>query len=179
MNNGMEACYGYKRESTLPNVNPIQCIFLQKKPPIFVKMSSGRNNTPNYNQNNSSSSKSRRILYAGDPTSRYSTGPFSYRNPSTTARCTSSYHKFTCGHASALKVQRVAACAACAIVSPRQCTSAPILVEIPAKCINCQPSHRQEPNGDLARLTRRDRARETFEEWLGNSNRHGDSHSDD
>src|SRR6266480_3370985 len=176
MNNGMEAFYEYKREFHTAQ-RESNSKYLPAEKNTFVKMSSGQNNTPDYTQNNSSSSKSR-WLYAGDPTSRYSTGPFSYRNPSMTARCTSSYSKFTCGHASALNVQRVAACTACALTSPRQCTPEPILVEIPAKCVNCQPSHRQERNGNLSLLTRQDRARETIEEWRENSNRHGDSDSD-
>lgn len=152
-------------------------------------MSSSRNHGSNCNQNQGSSSNSRQTYwssgsnpyarsYAGNPYSRYSTGPFSYRNPSTTARCTSSYQSYTCGHVSSPAVRRVASCAACTRGNSRQCIPTPIQVEIAAKCISCQPSHRQGPNGDLKPLTWRDRIEEVFQEWQQNSNIQGDSDSD-
>jgi hypothetical protein len=108
--------------------------------------------------------------YAGNPYSRYETGPFSYESPSTTARCTSSYHRYVCGHTSSVRIQRVAGCIACATESPHPCTPRVIQVAIPTKCVSCQPHHHREQNGDLTRSTRRDRVRNTFEEWQRRSN---------
>jgi hypothetical protein len=137
--------------------------------------SSGRYDSNYYRSQGSSSPLTDSPLlssgaYAGNPTSRYGTGPFSYQNPSRTARCTSSYRKFRCLHASVLETQRVAGCAACEAASPQLCTPTPIEVSIPAKCINYQPHHRRDENGNWTRSTRQDRIQDACEEFRQSSN---------
>lgn len=156
-----------KGESALPKGNPNLRCFLCRKPAIFLQRSSSGNHGSNYNQSHDSPSNSRKIYWssgsnryprssAGNPSSRYSTGPFSYENLSMTARCTSSSQSYTCGQVSSVRIQRMASYAVCVRLCPCQCSLTSIRLGILTKCINCQPSHRREPNGDLTRLTRRD-----------------------
>jgi hypothetical protein len=161
-------------------VNPYPHIFTNE-PAIFFRMSSSGHHSSNYDQKQGSSSNPDRSgrssgsnpysgSYAGNPSSRYDTGPFSYESPSTTARCTSSYHRYVCGHTSSVTIQRVAGCIACAAASPYHCTPRVIEVAIPAKCVSCQPHYYREHNGDLTRSTRRDRVQGTLREWQRRSN---------
>ena len=141
--------------------------------------SSGHYSSNNYGNQGSSSNSARsnrapstyqHTNSAGNPSTRYTTGPFSYNPPPSTSRCTSSRHLHVCGHRSPVATQRVAGCVACAAASPRQCTPTVIEVSVPTHCNSCQLSFRRDENGLLVTPSRQTRFRENVAGWLGRAN---------